>query len=55
MNVMFAILFVAKGKKSRKIFQISFSNILRNEYNHTKVLPKRFYLNGNIIEFRPQI
>ena len=40
--------------KIKKKFQISFCKILKNDWYHTKVLSKRFHLNGHTIGFRPQ-
>ena len=34
--------------------QISFCQILKNKWNHTKVLLKRFHLNGHTMGFHPQ-
>ena len=40
----------AKSQNKKK--QISFCKILKNTYYHTKVLLKRFHLNGHTIGFR---
>ena len=41
-------------KITRKIPNFIFFKILKNKWYHTKVLPKRFHLNGHTIGFRPQ-
>ena len=44
-----------KGVKNSFKFQIPFCEIIRFEQYCSKVLPKRFYLNGNTTAFHPKV
>ena len=44
-----------KGVKNSFKFQIPFCEIMRFKQHCSKVLPKRFYLNGNTTAFHPKV